>query len=139
MKQRISKWANIETSYFETDYTNLIFLKSLGPNEWLFVNEAESTFKGGPVRLIRPAPPPPVPLHLPTLRNNPGSNNAPGADNKPGGTANTVSHTGTPASKSPATGDDHMLVLWIMLMSISIIGAISLTTAQKRNRLDDFE
>ena len=46
LKQRISKWANIETSYFETDYTNLIFLKSLGPNEWLFVNEAESTFKG---------------------------------------------------------------------------------------------
>ena len=24
----------------------MIFLKSLGPNEWLFVNEAESTFKG---------------------------------------------------------------------------------------------
>ncbi len=46
LKQRISKWANIETSYFQTDYTNLINLKTLGPVEWLFVNEAESTFKG---------------------------------------------------------------------------------------------
>lgn len=48
LKQRFSKWGNLELSYYETDYEDLIRLIRLpgGGYNFLFKNEGETTLKG---------------------------------------------------------------------------------------------
>ncbi len=46
LKQRIKTWANLEFSYFQTDYTSLIELKGTEPGKWLFLNVGEAKYKG---------------------------------------------------------------------------------------------
>jgi outer membrane receptor protein involved in Fe transport len=48
LKQRISRWANMEFSYFETEYENLIKLMFVDPANyvWKFLNIGEAEYEG---------------------------------------------------------------------------------------------
>lgn len=46
LKQRFGTWANLELSYFQTDFEDLIRLAWLGNGEWLFSNVADARVKG---------------------------------------------------------------------------------------------
>ena len=48
LKQRISRWANLEFSYFETDYDNLIKLMLVDPVNyvWEFLNIGQAKYEG---------------------------------------------------------------------------------------------
>ena len=46
LKQRIRQWANLEFSYFDTEYKNLIAWETTGPTAWIFFNIAEARRKG---------------------------------------------------------------------------------------------
>ena len=46
LKQRVSQWANLEFSYLETDYKDLIRLETIGPMEWKFLNVGKAKYEG---------------------------------------------------------------------------------------------